>query len=65
MTPVLTPKKGRKEGISVAAELTEGAKTPAFDLPRDGGGRLSLKDFKGKKLVLYFYPKADTPGCTP
>jgi peroxiredoxin Q/BCP len=64
MTPVLTPKKGRKEGISVATALTEGAKAPAFDLPRDGGGRVSLADFKGKKLVIYFYPKADTPGCT-
>jgi len=41
-----------------------GAKAPAFTLPRDGGGRLSLADFKGRKLVLYFYPKADTPGCT-
>ena len=41
-----------------------GAKAPAFTLPRDGGGTLSLTDFKGRKLVLYFYPKADTPGCT-
>ena len=41
-----------------------GAKAPPFTLPRDGGGRLSLSDFKGRKLVLYFYPKADTPGCT-
>lgn len=41
-----------------------GAKAPAFTLPRDGGGTLSLADFKGRKLVLYFYPKADTPGCT-
>ena len=41
-----------------------GAKAPAFTLPRDGGGSLSLADFKGRKLVLYFYPKADTPGCT-
>jgi len=41
-----------------------GAKAPAFTLPRDGGGTLSLSDFKGRKLVLYFYPKADTPGCT-
>jgi thioredoxin-dependent peroxiredoxin len=48
----------------MATELAEGAKAPAFDLPRDGGGRVSLKDFKGKKLVIYFYPKADTPGCT-
>ena len=33
-------------------------------MPRDGGGEVSLADFKGRKLVLYFYPKADTPGCT-
>jgi len=44
--------------------LTEGAKAPAFKLPRDGGQTVSLSDFKGKKLVLFFYPKADTPGCT-
>jgi len=41
-----------------------GAKAPAFTLPRDGGGTVSLADFKGRKLVLFFYPKADTPGCT-
>jgi peroxiredoxin Q/BCP len=41
-----------------------GARAPAFTLPRDGGGNLSLSDFRGRKLVLYFYPKADTPGCT-
>jgi len=41
-----------------------GEKAPSFTLPRDGGGNLSLVDFKGRKLVLYFYPKADTPGCT-
>ena len=41
-----------------------GEKAPSFALPRDGGGSLSLADFKGRKLVLYFYPKADTPGCT-
>ena len=33
-------------------------------MPRDGGGSVSLKDFAGRKLVLYFYPRADTPGCT-
>ena len=44
--------------------LAVGAKAPAFTLPRDGGGTLSLADFKGRKLVLYFFPKADTPGCT-
>ena len=41
-----------------------GEKAPNFKLPRDGGGSVSLADFKGRKLVLYFYPKADTPGCT-
>jgi thioredoxin-dependent peroxiredoxin len=44
--------------------LTEGAKAPAFRLPRDGGSSVSLADFKGSKLVLFFYPRADTPGCT-
>lgn len=48
----------------MARDLAEGAKAPAFTLPRDGGTRVALKDFKGRNLVLYFYPKADTPGCT-
>ncbi len=47
-----------------AADLAEGAKAPAFDLPADGGKRVKLKDLSGKKLVLYFYPKDDTAGCT-
>ncbi len=42
----------------------EGQKAPAFTLARDGGGTVSLKDFAGKPLVLYFYPKDDTTGCT-
>lgn len=46
------------------AGLTEGATAPAFRLPRDGGDTVSLADFKGRKLVLFFYPRADTPGCT-
>jgi len=41
-----------------------GDKAPSFTLPRDAGGEVSLADFKGRKLVLYFYPRADTPGCT-
>ena len=41
-----------------------GDTAPAFNLPRDGGGEVSLDDFAGKKVVLYFYPKDDTPGCT-
>jgi peroxiredoxin Q/BCP len=44
--------------------LSEGAKAPAFHLPRDGGEFVSLADFGGKKLVVFFYPRADTPGCT-
>ena len=46
------------------AALSVGEKAPSFALPRDGGSTVSLADFKGRKLVLYFYPKADTPGCT-
>ena len=45
-------------------ELVVGAKAPSFTLERDGGTSVSLKDFKTRNLVLYFYPKADTPGCT-
>ncbi len=48
----------------MAEALTPGKKAPAFSLPRDGGGEISLSDFAGQNLVLYFYPKADTPGCT-
>ncbi|THD62485.1 MAG: peroxiredoxin [Bradyrhizobium sp.] len=44
--------------------LAEGARAPAFHLPRDGGDTVSLSDYAGEKLVLFFYPRADTPGCT-
>src|SRR5215210_863207 len=44
--------------------LSEGAKAPAFRLPRDGGSTVSLSDYSGKKLVVFFFPRADTPGCT-
>lgn len=44
------------------AEL--GKKVPAFSLPATGGGNIALKDFKGRHLVLYFYPRDSTPGCT-
>ena len=44
--------------------LAVGDKAPDFTLPADGGGTISLKGLKGKKVVLYFYPKDDTPGCT-
>ncbi len=45
-------------------KLKVGDKAPDFSLPDAYGNVVSLKDFKGKKLVLYFYPKDDTPGCT-
>lgn len=41
-----------------------GKKAPDFKLPTDGDGTIALKDLKGQKVVLYFYPKDDTPGCT-
>jgi len=44
--------------------LDAGQPAPDFDLPTDGGGRVRLADFKGGPLVLYFYPRDDTPGCT-
>jgi peroxiredoxin Q/BCP len=45
-------------------ELKPGDKAPDFSLPSSDGKTVSLKDLKGKKVVLYFYPKDDTPGCT-
>ena len=45
-------------------ELAEGAAAPDFALPRDGGGEVKLSDFAGRKVVIYFYPKDDTSGCT-
>src|ERR1700675_4602106 len=52
------------KGRHMAVKLADGAPAPDFRLMRDGGGTVSLADFKGRKLVLYFYPKAETPGCT-
>jgi len=45
-------------------ELNTGNAAPDFSMPTDGGETASLSGFKGQKLVLYFYPKDDTPGCT-
>ena len=44
--------------------LTVNTKAPDFTLPRDGGGTVTLSDLRPGKVVVYFYPKADTPGCT-
>ena len=55
--------KSCREVLS-AKSLAEGQKAPAFRLPRDGGNVVTLSDYAGQKLVLFFYPRADTPGCT-
>src|SRR5579864_885247 len=57
------PSKGQKTR-NAAAGPSPGTKAPPFSLPRDGGGTVSPADFAGRKLVLYFYPRADTSGCT-
>lgn len=44
--------------------LKEGSAAPKIDLPTDNGGRFRLADLKGQKVLVYFYPKDDTPGCT-
>ncbi len=49
---------------SKAAKIEAGAKAPDFSGPASTGGTIGLKDLKGKVVVLYFYPKDDTPGCT-
>ncbi|TFL17420.1 peroxiredoxin [Jannaschia formosa] len=46
------------------SEITAGSPAPDFTLPRDGGGEVSLSEMKGRQVVLYFYPRDDTPGCT-
>ena len=60
--------KGKKAAAPAAAAAAngpqQGDKAPAFKLTQDDGTSVALKDFKGRNLVLYFYPKADTPGCT-
>jgi thioredoxin-dependent peroxiredoxin len=49
---------------SIELTLKEGDRAPEFTATGSGGGRISLADFKGQNVVLYFYPKDDTPGCT-
>lgn len=48
----------------MATKIVEGRKAPDFTLEDANGTRVSLSDFKGKHVVVYFYPKDDTPGCT-
>lgn len=51
-------------GITLQNVVTEGEQAPDFTLASEAGERVSLSDFRGKPVVLYFYPKDDTPGCT-
>ncbi|MDX1423259.1 MAG: thioredoxin-dependent thiol peroxidase [Kiloniellales bacterium] len=48
----------------MAAQAQVGKKAPDFTLSADGGGTVKLSELRGRKVVLYFYPKDDTPGCT-
>lgn len=65
-----TPTKAKpKKAVQTSSgpltkEVKIGQKAPAFSLPNQDGKIVRLSDFKGKKVVLYFYPKDDTPGCT-
>jgi thioredoxin-dependent peroxiredoxin len=63
--PVEKPSGGKIDAPAARkSAIAEGTKAPAFHLPRDGGDTVSLADFSGRNLVLFFYPRADTPGCT-
>ncbi len=68
MTPTKSTTKTTKATKSgpgrSTGQLKIGQKAPAFALPNQDGKVMRLSDFKGKKVVLYFYPKDDTPGCT-
>jgi peroxiredoxin Q/BCP len=54
----------RPNEADMASELGAGDAAPDFELPTDSGGRTHLMDLKGKAVVIYFYPKDDTSGCT-
>lgn len=58
------PTKTDKPASKAAKPLAEGTLAPNFTAPTNGGGTVTLSDFKGKNVVLFFYPKDNTPGCT-
>lgn len=66
VAPKPTTKKTKKESAAVvkAPTLQIGDTAPSFSLPDQDGKMISLSDFRGKNVVVYFYPKAMTPGCT-
>lgn len=59
-----TSESSTKAGATAAGELSVGAAAPDFDLVGDDDKQHKLSEFAGKRVVLYFYPKDDTPGCT-
>lgn len=59
-----SPKRRRAAKPAAAPSTLAGKAAPAFSLMSDEGQKISLKDFRGRRVVLYFYPKDDTPGCT-
>lgn len=58
------PNPGLKPATTAPTGLREGDRAPDFTLSRDGDSVVRLADFAGRKLVIFFYPRADTPGCT-
>lgn len=60
----MTDNAADKTTTNQNARLTEGQAAPDFSLPNAAGETVALSDFAGKKVIVYFYPKADTPGCT-
>jgi peroxiredoxin Q/BCP len=64
--PAAISSAGEQKGSSVTdtARLGPGDKAPAFSLPDADGKKVSLADYKGRRVIVYFYPAASTPGCT-
>ncbi len=58
------PSSKNGQAMQSASKLAVGSPAPDFRLTRDGGATVMLGDFTGRKLVIYFYPRANTPGCT-
>lgn len=57
-------KSAAKSATQVSSPIAEGQQAPSFSVTRDGGTTVGLADYRGKNLVIFFYPRADTPGCT-
>lgn len=62
--PAAKAKSAAKSDPKAGPKPHVGDRAPAFTLPTDGDGKVQLSKLKGKKVVVYFYPKDDTPGCT-